>query len=217
MRKIFVLLLVVNVVFFAWMNLTEPKVDAENAVIITPQQEVNTLPIVLISEVFEPKSKIIGSSNTGGSGEGLLLGGLADEQQAKALLQRLMSLNIGGEVVERTSIVDTEYFAYIPAGESKRLALRMIDELRANSMDVALVESGALDNVISLGRFMNEAAASAQVERAHALGYQAEIKKDIKKQQTYWVAVNAESKRLIDEQVVSSLSGDFAELRYVEE
>lgn len=216
MRKFFLFLLVVNILFFVWMNITKPEVKYGNAKDMIPAQVENTLPIVLLNEVVEPKSQVMAARSLE-SGSYSLLGGFTDELQAKALLQRLMSLNIGGEVVERVTVTNLEYLVYIPAGESKRLALRMIDELQANKIDAALIEKGVLDNVILLGGFTQESAASKQIELARTLGYQAEIKKIIKKQQRFWVSVNAEGQRLLDEQVISSLAGDFAELEYVQE
>lgn len=216
MRKFFLFLLVVNILFFVWMNITKPEVKYGKAKDMTPAQEENTLPIVLLNEVVEHKSQVIAARSLE-SGSYSLLGGFTDEIQAKALLQRLMSLNIGGEVVERVTVTNLEYLVYIPAGESKRLALRMIDQLQANKIDAALIEKGVLDNVILLGGFTQESAASRQIELARTLGYQAEIKKIIKKQQRFWVSVNAEGQRLLDEQVISSLAGDFAELQYMQE
>ncbi|MCK9238660.1 MAG: SPOR domain-containing protein [Thiopseudomonas sp.] len=216
MRKFFFFLLVANIVFFVWMNTTKPEVNSRSAIDVMPAQERNTLPIMLLNEMIEPSSKVIASSSVE-SDEYSLLGGFTDEEQAKALLQRLMSLNIGGEVVERASVTSLEYLVYIPAGESKRLALRVIDELQASKIDAALIEKGVLDNVILLGVFTQESAASRQIELARTLGYQAEIKKVIKKQQRFWVSINADGQRLLDEQVIRSLVGDFAELEYVQE
>lgn len=216
MRKFFFFLLVANIVFFVWMNTTKPEVNSRSAIDVMPAQERNTLPIMLLNEMIEPSSKVIASSSVE-SDEYSLLGGFTDEEQAKALLQRLMSLNIGGEVVERASVTSLEYLVYIPAGESKRLALRVIDELQASKIDAALIEKGVLNNVILLGVFTQESAASRQIELARTIGYQAEIKKVIKKQQRFWVSINADGQRLLDEQVISSLVGDFAELEYVQE
>lgn len=215
-RKLFILVVVANILFFIWMMATKQEAGELTASNIKPDQDGNTLSIVLLKEVHEPKTSVIQGRDVGEGGRSLL-GSFDDEKHAKALLQRLMSLNIGGEIIERISVINTEYVVYIPAGESKRLALRMIDELLANKVDAALVESGVLDNVIMLGSFSQESAASKQIERAQALGYQAEVKRIIKKRHRFWVSINAEGQRLLDAQVIRSLKGDFAELEHVQE
>lgn len=216
MRKIFILVVVANILFFIWMMATKQETGELTASKLKPVRDENTLSIVLLKEVHEPKTSVIQSSDVDERGRSLL-GGFDDEEHAKVLLQRLMSLNIGGAIVERISVINTEYMVYIPAGESKRLALRMIDELLANKIDAALVENGVLDNVIFLGSFSQESAASRQVEYAQALGYQAEVKRIIKKRHRFWVSINAEGQRLLDAQVIRTLKDDFAELEHVQE
>lgn len=216
MRKIFILVVVANILFFIWMMATKQETGELTASNFKPVRDENTLSIVLLKEVHEPKTSVIQSSDVDERGRSLL-GGFDDEEHAKVLLQRLMSLNIGGAIVERISVINTEYMVYIPAGESKRLALRMIDELLANKIDAALVENGVLDNVIILGSFSQESAASRQVEYAQALGYQAEVKRIIKKRHRFWVSINAEGQRLLDAQVIRTLKDDFAELEHVQE
>lgn len=216
MRKIFILVVVANILFFIWMMATKQETGELTASNNKPVRDENTLSIVLLKEVHEPKTSVIQSSNVDERGRSLL-GGFDDEERAVVLLQRLMSLNIGGEIVERISVINTEYRVYIPAGESKRLALRMIDELLTNKIDAALVENGVLNNVIMLGSFPQESAASRQVEYAQALGYQAEVKRIIKKRHRFWVSINAEGQRLLDAQVIRTLKDDFAELEHVQE
>src|SRR5690554_5078603 len=214
MRKIFILVVVANILFFIWMMATKQETGELTASNNKPVRDENTLSIVLLKEVHEPKTSVIQSSDVDERGRSLL-GGFDDEERAVVLLQRLMSLNIGGEIVERISVINTEYRVYIPAGESKRLALRMIDELLANKIDAALVENGVVNNVIMLGSFPQESAASRQVEYAQALGYQAEVKRIIKKRHRFWVSINAEGQRLLDAQVIRTLKDDFAELEHV--
>lgn len=216
MRKIFILVVVANILFFIWMMATKQETGELTASNNKPVRDENTLSIVLLKEVHEPKTSVIQSSDVDERGRSLL-GGFDDEERAVVLLQRLMSLNIGGEIVERISVINTEYRVYIPAGESKRLALRMIDELLANKIDAALVENSVLNNVIMLGSFPQESAASRQVEYAQALGYQAEVKRIIKKRHRFWVSINAEGQRLLDAQVIRTLKDDFAELEHVQE
>ncbi|NLC08672.1 MAG: hypothetical protein GX782_01780 [Gammaproteobacteria bacterium] len=216
MRKIFILVVVANILFFIWMMATKQETGELTASNNKPVRDENTLSIVLLKEVHEPKTSVIQSSDVDERGRSLL-GGFDDEERAVVLLQRLMSLNIGGEIVERISVINTEYRVYIPAGESKRLALRMIDELLANKIDAALVENGVVNNVIMLGSFPQESAASRQVEYAQALGYQAEVKRIIKKRHRFWVSINAEGQRLLDAQVIRTLKDDFAELEHVQE
>lgn len=214
MRTFFVLLLLANIVFFAWSKLQVPAASPASESTVAADSEQNALSIMLISEISNSNdNNRVGREGDGGK----MLGGFSSSEQADALLQRLRTLSIEGVVVERVTEVSSDYLAYIPAGESKRLALRAIDELRDNGIDAALVEKGVLDNIISLGFFTQELAASNEVERAISLGFQAELEKIAQKQQRFWVRIRPESERLIDERVIETLQLDFKGMQYLKE
>lgn len=213
MRVLFLLLLVANVVFFAWMNLYEPKRVAEVDPLLEVQGVEEALPVVLLSEVRDYAAD---ASAPGTNHSGSMLGGFASEAEAGMLRQRLLTLNIDGDVVERVIEINPEYMVFMPAGESKRLALRKIDELHVNGFNAVYVDKGVLDNIILLDVLAGKEAADSLLQRLAGQGYAAEVLRTAKKQQSFWVSISPNSQRLIDSQVISALARDFPGLEHTE-
>lgn len=209
-RIAFVLLIVANIAFFAWQNLTSTEKKA-----VTPKLpeavEGNALPVTLLAEIAQQGGQEL--RLVAESASGLMLGGFDSIEQANALRQRLLSLSIDGNAVEHTEELAAEYLVYLPAGESKRLALRKIDELQINGVNAVYVDKGILDNIIQFDVFKNELEARALVDRLKQLGYFVKIERTSRAKTSYWIAIEAYSERLVDEQVLEVLSRDFKDLQ----
>lgn len=212
MRWIFLILVILNVLYFVWEQ-QQPSVRVQQLPpVLNPAGVVN----IEVANSVNSQSKSIDDAETK-AGLIMLIGGFAEQSIIDSLSQRLLSLDIDVKevVVEETDRVD--YWVYMPPLVSRAAALRQVKELKARQVQGYLVNQGDMQNAISLSMLESADKAKALVQNLADLGYQAEIKEIDRNQKTYWLAVNPKSERLIDESLMTELSVDFPLIRYRQE
>lgn len=214
MRLILLMLVTANIAYFAWQNYFHGA-PRDKAPVRVVEQPVAGLPGVrLVSE--GPGGALatdlpVAARATGGR---TLLGGFVDRDSIEELRQRLLGLGIGGQVIQQDVPAKEEFWVHMPPLSSRAATLRLLKELQARKLDGYLITQGELANGISLGIFPHENTAEAVLERLQMAGYQARIKRIARQQTAYWFEVAASGQRLLDEQVLESLLGDFPGMQY---
>jgi|SRR5690554_1187358 len=214
MRKIVLLLLLLNLTLLGWSIFLRQEAASPPQTVVSDATGV--LPIFTLEE--------LGATGNGANvlrleastqiEHGRLLGGYDSKEQARVLLQRLLSLDINAVLVERSERLSVDYLVYMPAGESRRLALRKVDELASKGVDANIVDrTDQAGFVVVLGSFTSEHSAYTRVEELRRLGYAAEVRELERVRQTYWAQLHPDSMRLLDERVLEVLRRDFSGIK----
>ena len=159
MKWIFYLLLLANVVFFAYMQLiaggndeaqlTRQQFHAEKIKLLNPT-EAFTAPVLKSAVKLENAPAVDKPPSC------MEWGAFSGVELARAQ-NALDKLQLGDRLSQRTSEETVSYWVYIPPLKTKKDAENKIDELRASGVtEYFLVQDGQWKNAISLNLFKNE-------------------------------------------------------------
>lgn len=213
MRWLFLLLVIGNAVYFAWGQFTH---SVELKTVSLPTSDVVTskmLPVVMLSEA-RTAEEVEGAEKTPLVAQQMLLGGFFEQGRASSLQQRLLSLDIQGEVIQQEHDASVEFWVYMPPLASRQASMRQLRELQARKLDGYLISQGELANGISLGMFAHEDSAQAMINKITAAGYEAQMKTVSRAESLFWVSVARGSRRLVDTQLLERLLADFPEMQH---
>jgi len=215
MKKLLAVLLLFNFAYAGWVFFaTDDQQQAGDAA----SKESAALPIFTVAEVQSGPNAMQPArlERSGVLNDGSLLGGFEEQDVAARLLQRLLSLNISGKLVEKNEIISVDYLVYMQAGESRRLALRKVDELASKGLEASIVDrKERADFIMVFGSYTAEHAAYARLAEVARHGYPVEVSEIERTSRTYWVEIGADSLRLLDEQVLAVLRRDFSGLKQI--
>lgn len=212
MRWLFLGLLIVNALYFVWSQQNFAIKTAEIKP-VTTQGGLGKENVKLINEVADLKKPPAQARNK--QAEIMLLGGFSDEKTAQTLQQRLLSLDIQSKITGVNSQVDLEYWVYLAPLASRQASVRQLKEMQARKIDGYLITQGDLSNGISLGMFAREDSAQSVAMRLKEAGYEPLVKIVERSQRLYWVAINEESRRLVDQSLLKQLILDFSEMKHL--
>ena len=158
MKWLFYLLLIANILIFAYARLGAGNGDAQSA-----HQPFNADKIKLLREMpaapaLKPVAKLETTITTMAAKPAVCLewGSFAGEEQARAQ-QALEQLQLGERLVSRSVEEGATYWVYIPPLKTRKDAEKKIAELKARGVtEYFLVPDGPSKNVISLGIFKSE-------------------------------------------------------------
>lgn len=214
MRWFFLFLLVLNAFYFIWHQQQTPLRAKEIAPLSLYRSEQKN--IRLLSESPESaqrrQSEVAGAPPTQES-VCLYFGPFSDENRAKALEQRLTSLDVHVSRQKIDAAAGTDYWVYLPPLASRQASLWQLRELQARKIDSYIITEGDLTDGISLGIFQNEDSANAVVERLKTAGYDALVRELGRNRHDFWVQIAPESRRLADDSLLRQLVVDFPELQ----
>lgn len=218
MRWFFFLLILLNIGLFAWQQRMAPEVTSELS--LTPRSEyagpVETLQLLAEAEpkAAQPVVQAAVQLQAIPANECLVLGGFDVEERAGQLEQRLLSLDIGARVITRDAAFGSDHWVYIPPLASSQASLRQLRELQARGIDSYLITEGELANGILLGVYPRLEAAVGVADKLRAAGYEPQVRELPRVYQQYWVRVVSKSRRLVDDQLLARLAGDFPDLKH---
>lgn len=213
MRWLFLGLLIINALYFVWSqqefsNNTEVKP-------IVQQDGSAQGQVKLVNEVrgLQKRSSPVESRQV--QAEIMLLGGFTDEQIAKKLQQRLLSLDIQSGMTALESEVNTEYSVYLAPFASRQESISKLKEMQERKIDGYLITQGDLTNGISLGMFAREDSAQSVAERLKEAGYEPSMRTVQRSQRLYWATIDEGSRRLIDQIFLKQLVLDFPDMKHL--
>ena len=215
MRWFFLFLLVLNVFYFVWHQQQTPLRAKEIAPLALYRGEQKS--IRLLSESPESAAKRSSGSSSAATGAQagacLYFGPIYDETRAKALEQRLTSLDIRASRQKVDAAAGTDFWVYLPPLASRQASLLQLRELQARKIDSYIITEGDLADGISLGFFQSKDSADAVVDRLKGAGYAAQVREMARNQRDFWIQISPESRRLADDGLVRQLVADFPELQ----
>lgn len=217
MRWLFLLLLILNITQFVWYNRQLPGAATELSlgaaqVAAAPQKELK-----LLAEAEGPAKALTaggGLADEKTAPSCLLLGGFESVERARLLEQRLLSLDIAARVVSTDASLGSDHWVYIPPLASQQASLRQLRELQARKIDGYLITEGELANGILLGVFPQLDSAVSVAEKLRAAGYEPQVRELPRIYQEYWVRIGEKSQRLVDDDLLARLAGDFSDLKH---
>ncbi len=168
MKYILILLVLVNLGFFAW-NSYQPLPVAEEA---SPRPLLNT-GLTLVSEFEADTSALAIEARRQCS----LVSGFADSQEAESFMElaRVSGLEAFLELTPSTE--PAQFRLYLPPTPSREIANLTLDDIADRlqaaelSVDTYLITRGDLENAVALGVYEDRGAAEAVQTQVLSLGY----------------------------------------------
>ena len=210
MKLIFIVLLIGNLLFFAFHFFGRPA-SVELKPVATEHKSLGNLQTIaerdakgkpVTKEVKKITPAVDAASLVDGAAEKCeLIGPFAELLHAEYLVERLTSLDVAS-AVRQVEIADGKnYWVYLKPEMSEKEALRRLSEIQqSKAIDSYIIPSGELANGISFGQFPNEKEANAKAEQIRAQGYAAEIKEVPKSHNETWVEVREKFGQKISEE-----------------
>lgn len=215
MRWLFLLLLVLNLFYYVWHQQQAPlrvKEVEPMALYHGAQQNIR-----LLSEADKAQARRevpAPGASLGVTETCLFLGSFQQEAAAREVEQRLMSLDIHGEVRAVDAAAGLDYWVYLPPLASRQASLRQLKELQARKIDSYIITQGDLANGISLGIFPRGDSAQSVMRRLLDAGYEPLLRELPRAQRSYWVRIAPQSRRLADDFLLQQLASDFKGLQH---
>lgn len=208
MRWSFLLLLVLNLFYYVWHQQQAPlraKEIQPLSLYHKAQQDIR-----LVSEADKkPVRTDMASTAPAVESVCLFLGGFEQEDQANALGQRLLSLDIKSNVQAVDAAAGVDYWVYLAPLASRQASLRQLKELQARKIDSYIITQGDLADGISLGIFPRTDSAESVMQRLREAGYEPMLRELTRSHRSFWVRIAPESRRLIDDPLLERLTVDF--------
>ncbi|QRY81123.1 SPOR domain-containing protein [Pseudomonas sp. PDNC002] len=212
MRWFFLFLLALNVFYYVWHQQQAPLRPKEIAPLALFHSEQKN--IRLLSESAEaPQRRQQEEKPVASTSACVFLGSFSQEERARQLVQRLLSLDVQASVQTMDASAGVDYWVYLPPLASRQASLWQLRELQARKIDSYIITEGDLADGISLGIFQRKDSADSVVERLKAAGYDALVRELARSQHDYWAQITPEAGRLVDDSLVRQLAPDFAELQ----
>lgn len=211
MRWTFLLLLVLNILYFAWQQAHPVARLKETPAMALQASEEKTLRLLSESTAALTKREAAPDLRETVC---LYLGSFDEESEAARVEQRLLSLDIAAQRRGLDAQAGVDYWVYLPPLASRQASLMQLKELQARKIDSYLITQGDLANGISLGIFSRQDSANNVLQRLTEAGYTAQLRELPRAHRTYWLRVAPKSRRLLDDALLEQLSADFTGLTH---
>ncbi|WP_339460984.1 SPOR domain-containing protein [Pseudomonas sp. EA_105y_Pfl2_R69] len=211
MRWMFLWLVVLNLFYYVWHQQQAPLRVTEIAPLQLASQAKSD--IRLLSESTAP-SRRQGVSEEPIEAVCLFLGSFEQVDDAAAVEQRLLSLDIRSRVQSMDAAAGVDYWVYLPPLASRQASLRQLRELQARKIDSYIITQGDLSNGISLGIFPRSDSAESVMQRLRDAGYEPLLRELTRAHRSFWVRIAPESRRLADDSLLERLAFDFKGLQH---
>jgi len=206
MRVVALLLLIANLVFFAWQypqqRLIKDGSTGTETAVASAADDADAQSLMMLKElppaVAEkivtvnldkpaPATRVPAKKKEAQPPVCWSLGPFADGRQADQGLTLLTAQGIKGRVLERKASAMVGYRVQLPGQGSKEAAQRTIQEIRARGVkDIAMRASGGRFYV-SLGFFSKKTSAQKRTQAVQKLGYKPLTEKVYREKSGYWL------------------------------
>lgn len=214
MRWLFLLFLVLNLFYYVWHQQQAPLRVKEVAPLSLHQEVRQDIRLLSESGGAQSRRERPAESVVGASEVCLFLGGFDQEDAAKVVEQRLITLDIQSEVRVVDAPAGLDYWVYLPPLASRQASLRQLKELQARKIDSYIITQGDLSNGISLGMFPRSESAESVMQRLREVGYEPLMRELPRAHRNFWVRIASGSRRLVDDVLLQSLARDFNGLQH---
>lgn len=206
MKYFFLSLLLLNILYALWqLQVRAPVVVEEvvDPVVTNVPSSSPEKPARAPEQGFGPESTLCVS-----------LGRFASAAEAEQLRQRLLVLGVVAEVKSREVVVGTDYWLVMPVVGGERHAVLQLSALQEQGVDSFLITRGELAGQLSMGVFAREDYARLRREQLLEMGHDAQLHTLSKTEQQFLVEVGSQSRRLIDQAMLSRLRTDFPSMQH---
>ncbi|GLK89848.1 SPOR domain-containing protein [Pseudomonas turukhanskensis] len=214
MRWLFLLLLVLNLFYYVWHQQQAPLRVKEIAPLSLHQEVRQDIRLLSESGGAQSRREHPVEAAAGVSEVCMFLGGFDQEDSAKLVEQRLITLDIQSQVRVVDAPAGLDYWVYLPPLASRQASLRQLKELQARKIDSYIITQGDLSNGISLGMFPRSESAESVMQRLREVGYEPQMRELPRAHRNFWVRIAPESRRLADDALLQSLARDFNGLQH---
>ena len=131
--------------------------------------------------------------------------GIESHSAARSVVNWFAGEGLNARAQTRSAAESIFYEVYVPPLKTRVSVDEEMDRMRADGfVDIMRINSGELENCISVGAYRQLGNAERRVKNLRAKGYQVEFKPRDKTRTTYWVAIGAGSSREIRHQFTST-------------
>lgn len=207
MRWLFLGLIIVNVFYFIWTR--QDFLSPRAATSEVDARMLSGHEVRLLTEV----DVLDGESSLGGERKhGLFLGGFSTREEVKKLQQRLNSLDINSEIAEFEA---PAYQVYLESLPSLTVSAKTLKELKALKFEASIIPEGKLQGRIDLGVYQDKRYAQDLARDVRDAGYPVLVRVVSDKKVMYWLDIDEHVQRLVGDELLEQLLGDFPDLKQV--
>lgn len=214
MRWLFLLFLVLNLFYYVWHQQQTPLRAKEVAPLSLHQEVRQDIRLLSESGGAQSRREHPAEAASVSSEVCMFLGGFEQEDAARVVEQRLITLDIQSSVRVVDAPAGLDYWVYLPPLASRQASLRQLKELQARKIDSYIITQGDLSNGISLGMFPRNESAESVMQRLREVGYEPLMRELPRAHRNFWVRIAPESRRLADDALLQSLARDFSGLQH---
>ena len=146
----------------------------------------------------------------------LLLGPFPSSKKADQIQQRLFSLGIPSREKSDTENLTYDYWVHIPPLSGREAAIRLLRELQGQEIDSFVITQGELANGISLGLFSKEVSANKVSSRLLQAGYETRIKKLARQPRVFWLELTQEHAGKLTAELQEEFAEEYNDLKILE-
>ncbi len=222
MRSIFLSLVIVNVILFAfhWVGRGE-SAQSVPAVTLPPQESellvlLEELESEALAEMYAERERIQFSAEVLSSSEEVspvleselpagpmctYVGPFKALLPAEYFVEHLSALEVLAEV-QRVEVPGTpSYWVHQQPQSSRKAALRRLHELQAKNIDSYVIPKGDLENGISFGLYNKQERAERRLSEIQARGYQAEMRRVDRTFEEVWVSLGVDEAEKVGQEL----------------
>jgi hypothetical protein len=190
MRALFLALLLINLGFFYWQYSLSggPQPVAENTEVI----QDDTVPrLLLLSEAQGAQGAQTPAATAADSDACYIVGPFSDQTEARTAVEDFKAQNIEASYDPRQQ-QNSRYWLHTPQMRDHKAAEAKLRALKKMGIeDVGIMESGDMQNSLSLGFYHNESSAQQRLEELKAKGVNVSLETQTQTVDTHWVKYQA--------------------------
>lgn len=201
MKYLFLSLFLLNVLYALWqLQVRRPSVEAVAAGPMVAEVERGA--------AVESRA-VLAPERVQEAGLCVSLGGFESAGEAEQLRQRLLVLGVAAQVKSSDVVVGTDYWLVMPVIGGERHAVLQLSALQEQGLDSFLITRGELAGQLAMGVFAKEDYARLRREELQSMGHDVSMHSLSKTEQQFLVEVGSQSRRLLDQAMLSRLREDF--------
>lgn len=224
MRRLFLYLLLLNGVLFAWFSFQQSQTSGKiNSASVG--FDYSTVPsLTLLNEV--PKDELLQRNKKRIEDEQrrreaaakricYLVGPMADEAQATKMRIR-MGFENTVKVVSQETDLPVVFWVYIEPQATRQAALSLSKRLKKDGFDSYPVPEGDDINAVALGVFSKLASAEGIAAKGKSKGYEIKIAEKNRSKKLYYVALNELETAGFDQELIEKVRPDVPDVKITE-
>ncbi len=189
MKRLFFLVLAINVTFFIWQTMREPDAaDITTKNVASTQQAAEREPDLVLLDSPRNVRHVNNGSNAAKS-VCYALGPFVAANTATSALSRLKERGLPANLRKSEGRKATGYWVYLPPLKSRDIAKAMLREMNKLSIDSFLIADGDKQNGISVGLYNDPVTAQRRQNELQNKGFDVKLEQRFKVRSEYWLDV----------------------------